>query len=87
MAAPGQQGDHLPGDDGHDPLPNFVMAEAKAHDPNVLPHMYDQEMIEEMFPQINAPVQIANNSDWVPGGCFVLPVVTVLLKSQLRDST
>ena len=48
-----EQGDHLPGDDGRDPLPNFML-DAKAHDPNILPHMYDHEMLEEMFPLIEA---------------------------------
>jgi hypothetical protein len=38
-AANGQQGGHLPGDDGYeDPLPNFAVGEAQAHDPNILPH-------------------------------------------------
>ena len=45
---PGQQGDHLPGDDGYDPLPN-LMVEAKAHYPNILPHMYDHEVLEDVF--------------------------------------
>ena len=67
--APGQQGDHLPGADGHDPLPNF-MFDSVAHDPNKLPHMYDYVALEEMFPLIKAPVEIANDKDWTPGDCF-----------------
>jgi len=67
--APGQQGDHLPGADGHDPLPNF-MFDSVAHDPSKLPHMYDYDELEEMFPLIKAPVEIANDKDWTPGDCF-----------------
>ena len=66
----GQQGGHLPDDDGHDPLPNFVLADAKPHDPNKLPHMYDDETIDEMFPKIEAPAQIINDEDWTQGDCF-----------------
>ena len=51
--ANGQQGGHLPGDDGYeDPLPNFALGEARTH---------------RMFPQINAPPPIVNDKDWVPG--------------------
>ena len=66
----GQQGGHLLDDDGHDTLPNFVLADAKPHDPNKLPHMYDDETIDEMFPRIEAPAQIINDEDWTQGDCF-----------------
>ena len=56
--------------DGHDPLPNFVLADAKPHDPNKLPHMYDDETIDEMFPRIEAPAQNMNDDDWIQGDCF-----------------
>ena len=46
------------------------MVEAKAHDPNILPHMYDHEVLEEMFPLIEVSVEIANDRDWIPGDCF-----------------
>ena len=68
--APGQQGGHLSGDDNFEPLPDFVMADATPHDPSVLPHVYSDEMINEMFAQILAPTQIPNGQDWAPGGCF-----------------
>ena len=32
--------------------------------------MYEDEMIDEMLPQIEAPAQIANDQDWIPGDCF-----------------
>ena len=66
--ANGQQGGHPPGDDGYeDPLPNFDVGEAQAHDPNVLPHHYDQDDMDRMCPQINAPPPIVNDEVWVPG--------------------
>ena len=66
---PAQQGDHLPGDDSFDPLPTF-MNDAITHDPNILPHMYEHEIMVKMFPLIEAPVEIANDRDWTPGDCF-----------------
>ena len=62
----------MPGDDDHDPLPNY-MIEAKEHDPSILPHMYEHDVLEEMFPLIEAPVEIANDRDWIPGDCFWEP--------------
>ena len=67
--APEHQVDHLPGNDGHNPLPN-LMIDAKVHDPKILPHMYDHEVPEEMLPLIEAPVEMANDQDWTPGDCF-----------------
>ena len=43
------------------------MGEVQAHDPNVLPHHYDPDEKDRMFPQINAPPPIVNDEDWVPG--------------------
>ena len=63
---PEQQGDHLPGDDSFDPLPTF-MSDAITHDPNILPHMYEHEIMVKMFPLIEAPAEIANDKDWSPG--------------------
>ena len=48
-------------------LPTFVLGEAQAHDPNVLPDHYDQDTKDRMFPQIDAPLPIVNNKDWVAG--------------------
>ena len=45
------------------------MVEAKAHDPNILPHMYEHDVLEEMLPLIEAPAEIANDRDWTPGDC------------------
>ena len=49
-----------------DPLPHFVIQEAKAHDGTKLPHQYEPEEVEEMFPIITAPERIANDEDWSP---------------------
>ena len=46
------------------------MVEAEAHDPHVLPHIYDQEILVEMFPQIDLSVERANYHDWITGHCF-----------------
>ena len=62
----GQQDGHLPDDDGSDPLPHFVIQEAKVHDGSKLPHQYEPEEVEEMFPIITAPERIANDEDWNP---------------------
>ena len=32
--------------------------------------MYDYDALEEMFPLIKAPVEMANDKDWTPGDCF-----------------
>ena len=66
---PAQQGDHLPGADSFDPLPTF-MSDAINHDPNILPHMYEHETMIKMFPLIDAPIEVANDEDWIPGDCF-----------------
>ena len=59
----------MPGDDSFDPLPTF-MSDAITHDPNILPLMYELEIMVKMFPLIEAPVEIANDKDWTPGDCF-----------------
>jgi hypothetical protein len=46
------------------------MFDSVAHDPNKLPHMYDYDALQEMFPLIKTPVEIANDKDWTPGDCF-----------------
>ena len=66
---PAQQDDHLPGDDSFDPLPTF-MNDAITHDPNIIPHMYEHEIMEKMLPLIEATVEIVNGRDWAPGDCF-----------------
>ena len=64
----GQQGGHLSDDiEGEDPLPNFVMQDAIAHDPNILPHRYGKGEMDRMFPKIHAPKSIDNDDDWSPG--------------------
>ena len=62
----GQQDGHLPDDCGGDPLPHFVIQEAKAHDCSKLPHQYEPEEVEKMFPIITAPERVANDEDWKP---------------------
>ena len=56
--------------DGHlpevEPLPNFVMSDARPHDPNVLPHMHCEGDIEKLFPKIDAAPEAANTHDWIP---------------------
>ena len=60
----GQQDGHLPDvEHGDDPLPHFVIQEARAHDGSMLPQQYDREEIESMFPIITAPGGIANDED------------------------
>ena len=64
----GQQDGHLSDvENGDDPLPHFVIREAKVHDGNMLPHQYEKKEIEDMFPMITAPEGIINDDDWSPG--------------------
>ena len=32
--------------------------------------MYEHEIMEKMFPLIEAPAEIVNDRDWTPGECF-----------------
>jgi hypothetical protein len=58
----GRQGGQPTGDD---PLPTFSL-EGELHDESMLPHLYSNDEIERMFPQIQAaPVQ-PNAEDWIP---------------------
>jgi len=58
----GRQGGQPTGDD---PLPTFSL-EGELHDESMLPHLYPNDEIERMFPQIQAaPVQ-PNAEDWIP---------------------
>ena len=57
-------------DDHSEPLSNFVMADATPHDTSILPHMYDDKMINRLFPQIVAPAQIPNDHDCILGDHF-----------------
>ena len=58
----GRQGGQPTGDD---PLPTFSL-EGELHDESMLPHLYSEDEIERMFPQIRAaPVQ-PNAEDWIP---------------------
>ena len=50
-----------------DALPAFGIAEATPHDCSRLPHQYDPEDIDRLFPLIEAAPEIANNRDWIPG--------------------
>ena len=63
---------------GH--LPTLVTAEGKidmqeAHDPEVLPHMYEQQGMDRLFPILDAPLPRPNFEDWdhdgIHKGCRV----------------
>ena len=53
-----------------DPLPTFLndIDESQAHDPNILPHMYSPEQIDEMFPTIEAAPIGIHVEDFEAGG-------------------
>ena len=64
----GQQGGHLSdGIEEEEPLPSLVMQDALVHDAKILPHQYDQDEKDKMFPKIYAPKSIDNDEDWSPG--------------------
>ena len=51
-----------------DPLPTFVADDddgPRAHDPNILPHMYPVVQIEKLFPTIRAAPETSNVDDYV----------------------
>ena len=48
-------------------MPAFGVAEAEPHDCSKLPHQYEPEDIERLFPLITAAPEVANNRDWIPG--------------------
>ena len=48
------------------PLPTFRL-EAELHDERMLPHLYDEEDVENMFPSIEAAEMQPNAEDWIPG--------------------
>ena len=50
-----------------DALPAFGIAEATPHDCSRLPHQYEPEDINRLFPLIEAAPEIDNNHDWIPG--------------------
>ena len=45
----------------------FGILEAVPHDCSRLPHQYEPEDIERLFPLIPAAPEVANNRDWIPG--------------------
>ena len=50
-------------------MPTFVAeVEARAHDLNILHHMYSAEQIDEMFPTITAAPEIDNAEDYIAVG-------------------
>ena len=52
-----------------DPLPTFVAEiEREPHDINVLPHMHSPELINKLFPTIDAASEGINVEDFVPEG-------------------
>ena len=59
----GQQGGHL---STEEVLPNFVIAEAEAHDISRLPHLHSDIEIEKFFPNISAAPVTPNMDDWHP---------------------
>ena len=59
----GQQGGHL---STEEVLPNFVIAEAEAHDISRLPHLHSDIEIQRFFPRISAAPVTPNMDDWHP---------------------
>ena len=57
-------------DGGHSadgsPIPTFHL-EAEIHDERTLPHLYEDEDVEKMFPAIGAAEMQPNAEDWIPG--------------------
>jgi hypothetical protein len=47
-------------------LPTFQL-EAEFHDERTLPHLYEEEDVENMFPSIGAAEMQPNAEDWIPG--------------------
>ena len=47
-------------------LPTFVVRDAEAHSPDMLPHLYPDADIEKLFPRLDAPPPGDNVEDWEP---------------------
>jgi len=41
--------------------------DAEIHDERMLPHLYEEEDVEKMFPSIGAAEMQPNAEDWIPG--------------------
>lgn len=76
-AAPLLRSDGSSGGKGGQPstshLPAFVMMKngtvtnQRPHDPDILPHLYGQIVMDELFPILSAPPARENTEDWTPG--------------------
>ena len=80
---PEREGGHPPTGDA---LPAFGIREAMPHDCSKLPHQYDPEDIEKLFPLIPAAPEIANNRDWIPGeeNCWGVSAAESIDEDELR---
>ena len=56
-----------------DPLPTFIAdLKCEPHDPNKLPHLHSADVIQRLFPSIDAAPEPANSKDYkVDGGVFL----------------